>query len=331
MCLYAALLSACLLMGILAAVWTFGKKGYEHRLLNLYMIFGCALVFWSVCLSIYDHRVSDNISIFVTSVVYVAGLLYMSPKISIPLYVISEIVLVTGIAMIEKNKAGDDYGSYVNSIALVIIAIFLSVYRWQQTRQEFLTNLLLEEKNREIMEQTEKLNFIAHHDTLTGIWNRNYLEQWKEKYFLSPAKERAVAVFMADIDHFKHYNDRFGHVLGDECLKRVAQTLKETGKEKGFLFRFGGEEFLYVLEGPQKDESRRLAEQMCTAVVEEKISSGMEEEGKEYVTVSIGYTEGVMRTDEEFRSLLRKADQALYYVKNSGRNRAAAYEELPEK
>ena len=70
---------------------------------------------------------------------------------------------------------------------------------------------------------------------------------------------------------------------------------------------------------------------MCTAVVEEKISSGMEEEGKEYVTVSIGYTEGVMRTDEEFRSLLRKADQALYYVKNSGRNRAAAYEELPEK
>ena len=188
-----------------------------------------------------------------------------------------------------------------------------------------------EEKNREIMEQTEKLNFIAHHDTLTGIWNRNYLEQWKEKYFLSPAKERAVAVFMADIDHFKHYNDRFGHVLGDECLKRVAQTLKETGKEKGFLFRFGGEEFLYVLEGPQKDESRRLAEQMCTAVVEEKISSGMEEEGKEYVTVSIGYTEGVMRTDEEFRSLLRKADQALYYVKNSGRNRAAAYEELPEK
>src|SRR5699024_7033364 len=114
-------------------------------------------------------------SIFVTSAVYVAGLLYMSPKISIPLYVISEIVLVTGIAMIEKNKAGDDYGSYVNSIGLVIIAIFLSVYRWHQTRQEFLTNLLLEEKNREIMEQTEKLNFIAHHDTLTGIWNRNYL------------------------------------------------------------------------------------------------------------------------------------------------------------
>ena len=107
----------------------------------------------------------------------------------------------------------------VNSVGLTLVALFISLYRWASLRKDFLNHLEMEEKNEMITRQSERLNYLANHDPLTGLWNRNYLSEWTDRFF-SENSRRQIAVFVIDIDHFKEYNDTFGHVEGDECLKK---------------------------------------------------------------------------------------------------------------
>ena len=147
------------------------------------------------------------------------------------------------------------------------------------------------------------------------------MENWKENFFQANSADSAanVAVFIIDIDHFKLYNDAFGHVAGDECLKRVAHTLQELD---GLLFRFGGEEFLCLLPGATASAADQLALQFCHSIEKQAIPSASP---AARLTVSVGYTIGNMNNELAFRQLLREADQALYIAKDSGRNRTVKY------
>ena len=315
--LYAAMVLLCAGAGASGLLWTSKNEENFSRLLNLYSLFGCALLFWSACLTLYDQRVSNNLSIYMTSAVYVAGLIYIRPKISIPVFILSEAVLLTGLLGMHLNEIKDTYGVCVNSIGLTLVAQFISLHRFSSLRREFLNRLEIEEKNKMILEQSKKLNYIANHDPLTGLWNRNYLNEWKEKFFSGGTAKAAVLIL--DIDHFKEYNDAFGHVAGDECLKKVADALLELNP---LTFRFGGEEFLCLLTQEESRQAGHLASNLCSHI--EALGIPSANPGKS-LTVSVGYSTGLMTDDLEFRRLLHEADKALYLAKSGGRNQAVEY------
>ena len=148
----------------------------------------------------------------------------------------------------------------------------------------------------------------ALHDTLTGLPNRRFLDIFLQKSFAVAKRGTALSVVMFDIDHFKHYNDTYGHPTGDKVLISVAQTAKKTMRESNFIARYGGEEFIILLlEADAKD----------AITVAERLRENIEMETE--VTVSLGistYYPSIISMDE----LIKNADRALYEAKKSGRN-----------
>ncbi len=164
----------------------------------------------------------------------------------------------------------------------------------------------------------------AEMDPLTKVNNRRGM--MRRVVSVWPALEQArrtVAVMVIDIDHFKKYNDRFGHPGGDVCLCRVAETVRNTVKgAPALVSRIGGEEFLVFLHGMEGEAVHELAEQIRINV--EKMGMPHSEEAKyRYVTVSIGVATDRCSSEISFGGLYRRADKELYRAKNSGRNRVS--------
>ena len=167
---------------------------------------------------------------------------------------------------------------------------------------------------RRIVELQEMLRYNAHHDVLTGLFNRRAgLERLKEECARSRREKTFLSVAVLDLDHFKEINDTYGHEGGDEVLRETAQRLRGLVRSYDVVARLGGEEFLLLFPGtPWK-----VAEEVC-----ERIRGQFESEAflseKVFVTVSIGIAD--FCGDEDERTLLRRADAALYEAKNGGRN-----------
>lgn len=174
-------------------------------------------------------------------------------------------------------------------------------------------NFLLEEKKlRKEMQESE-------HDPMTGLMNRRGLERRVEAMWqTSLNRQETVAAFVIDIDLFKSYNDRFGHVQGDTCISRVAHTIAETVQGYGIVARIGGEEFLVFIKGRSVQEIHELAEQIRLEVENLRISRGTAAGG--VVTVSVGMDIRYATEDVSLQDLYGRADKALYQAKQDGRN-----------
>lgn len=158
-------------------------------------------------------------------------------------------------------------------------------------------------------------------DPVTGIPNRRYLEQFVARDWGREVRHKQpVAVIMADIDHFKAYNDHYGHQRGDECLRQVAQTLKiHLRRPTDFLVRYGGEEFAVILLETDLPAAMQLAQKMHKAIADLKLPHETSPVAP-VVTVSLGVAAAPAH-EQSFSQLFQVADQALYRAKNEGRNR----------
>lgn len=168
----------------------------------------------------------------------------------------------------------------------------------------------------------KKVQELAIHDGLTDVFTRRYfLEKFNEELQRSRKFDFCFAVLMVDIDYFKDYNDRYGHLVGDSILREVSNTIKENIRQIDLLGRYGGEEFAIVLSEANSDEALFIAERIRTAVGT-KIVKAYDEDLK--VTVSIGIT--MFPHDAgSIVDLFEKADSALYCAKAQGRNRSCIY------
>lgn len=166
-------------------------------------------------------------------------------------------------------------------------------------------------------------------DTLTGLLNRKTFEHKINKVLAQMQKtakrkdDKAshlhfLAIF--DIDHFKNVNDEFGHLIGDEVLLMFSQLMTQTYRDKDLLFRFGGEEFVGVFECASPDDIQPVLDRF------REIISSFEFPQVGRVTVSAGYTK--ISAHDDSSQLIDRADVALYFAKNHGRNRVCHYEKL---
>ena len=161
---------------------------------------------------------------------------------------------------------------------------------------------------------------VSKQDAMTGLANRRMLDEVVAGLWTEGAKDHALAaVVMIDVDHFKPFNDRYGHAAGDECLVRVAGLIAdELHSRQNVAFRFGGEEFLLLLPGTDMSDAVRISERLRVAI--ENVAIPHEDLGPQgVVTASFGVSAGPVSA-HSFAELLSAADAALYAAKGNGRN-----------
>ena len=162
-----------------------------------------------------------------------------------------------------------------------------------------------------------KYSFI---DSLTNIGNRLAFDHALAREMkLAKRHKKALAMLLIDADKFKNINDRHGHLAGDEVLKRVAATLKNTLRETDQVFRYGGEEFIAILSETDLDNAILSAERIRRSVSKSAISI---DDKSISVTVSVGVSS--LAPDDLPEDLFERADKALYAAKNGGRNRTVS-------
>jgi diguanylate cyclase (GGDEF)-like protein len=159
---------------------------------------------------------------------------------------------------------------------------------------------------------------LAITDGLTGLYvQRYYKERVRDEVFRALEHQFPLCVLMIDVDHFKSYNDRYGHLVGDRVLKCVAQILKETIRTVDLAARYGGEEFSVLLLKTPLDGAEKVAERIRQKVQEQEVLAAKQ---VTHVTVSIGVAE-LNPTLKNVEAFIDFADQALYQAKAAGRNR----------
>jgi len=173
----------------------------------------------------------------------------------------------------------------------------------------------------------EKLHAQATHDALTGLFNRRYLEDtlWRELH-RAHRRNSPLGVVMLDLDHFKRFNDTFGHNAGDSLLHEVGRLLREKVRQSDISCRYGGEEFVLILPDSSLADTQQRVEQICGLVKELKIRHGDQLLGT--ITLSAGIA-GAPEHGFTAPELLRAADNALYAAKQAGRDRVLVYQAKP--
>jgi diguanylate cyclase (GGDEF)-like protein len=175
----------------------------------------------------------------------------------------------------------------------------------------------------------QKLEALASSDGLTGLCNRRSMDSRVDASFADAVQlQQPFGLLMIDIDNFKKYNDHYGHLQGDDCLRAVAQTIAATveadnaqvGNDAAFAARYGGEEFAVVLPLASAERTAALAQAVVSAVSALGIAH---EKNAEWgrVTISVGGAH-LPRASDKIANLFRAADACLYQAKDSGRNRA---------
>jgi diguanylate cyclase (GGDEF)-like protein len=164
----------------------------------------------------------------------------------------------------------------------------------------------------------------AQIDGLTGLWNRQYFDRrLSDELSLAIRHARPLACLLADIDHFKSCNDRFGHSFGDEVIRRVAMCLAEAARAEDVVCRYGGEEFAIIAPSTDSVGAADLAERLRVAVAQLSFAVA----GRTFaVTASVGVAATDCTSD---LSIVELADRAMYRAKSEGRNRVATASATP--
>ncbi len=162
------------------------------------------------------------------------------------------------------------------------------------------------------------LEAVATRDPLTGIYNRGSLDSFLRHRFEKPNIERMGVIF-ADIDHFKRINDTHGHAAGDAVIRTVAQRLTASSRGEDFVGRYGGEEFVVVVELDRPDDIVKIGERLRLAIASAPFPIALDKSLP--VTISVGCVTAQPDRHHSFTELMEDADYALYMAKNEGRNR----------
>jgi diguanylate cyclase (GGDEF)-like protein len=174
--------------------------------------------------------------------------------------------------------------------------------------------------DQKVKEKTEKLKQLAITDSLTGLYNRRYFSEMALEIFeLEKRESDTLSIIMLDIDKFKRVNDTYGHQAGDEVIVQIAVILEHMKRESDIVCRYGGEEFVLLLPKTSGEGAYVVAERIREEVAETIID--FQKEKQISFTVSLGVSEVIYEKDNHIEAVIKRADDALYKAKQSGRNR----------
>lgn len=181
-------------------------------------------------------------------------------------------------------------------------------------------NADLKQKTLELEVMNNKLEKLSITDFLTGLANRRCFDESLEvEWTRAQRTSQPLALIMVDVDHFKKFNDKYGHQAGDKCLKKVADTLiKNVSRAGELVARYGGEEFCIIAPNTDSSAAYELAEKIRLAV--QALSLKNEDTPKGILTISLGIASCIPKINNKAKTLISVADKALYEAKSHGRN-----------
>lgn len=224
------------------------------------------------------------------------------------------------------------FGLFIYNLGLILIytaPIVYSLYVFIICFSSFLISFFVQYQ---YINMIVNLNFEVRIDYLTGIMNRRGgIDKINTILELCKRQGGLLAIYMIDIDYFKSYNDKFGHIKGDDVLKKVAGAILNTySRGSDVVCRYGGEEFLVCSVIKNKTEAENMAKKLQNNILELKIEAS-NKTVSEYLTVSIGYVIYSVQSDDittNVDNLIDYADKALYEAKNTGRNKISSNDYL---
>lgn len=211
------------------------------------------------------------------------------------------------------------------NVALLVAIILLGLFVIRQARHsQHYQEALLKLKN-DLADANHHLDLLAFFDGLTGLANRRQFDRFLQNALHNlREKSEPVSLILMDIDYFKHYNDRYGHVAGDHCLRQVADALKRLKlRQSDMVARYGGEEFAIILAGADQHAALNIARQAVQAIADLHLPHAASALPDAQVTLSAGCA--TTWHDDQAGNLIEHADAALYQAKHSGRNQAQAW------
>ena len=217
------------------------------------------------------------------------------------------------------EAGGDDY--LVKPVSFVVLnAKIRALQRLESMRTKQF------EMSRDLASANRELEKLSRQDGLTGIANRRYFDSYLVTEVRRGARERQpLSLILSDVDHFKAFNDCYGHQAGDDCLRRVAAALSSAGRRPADLAaRYGGEEFAMVLPGTVLDGAVDVA-QAVSRVIEGLAIPHERSAVDRRVTLSQGIVSLTPEKETSSEDLIQRADQALYLAKQQGRNRYVVF------
>ncbi|MAX52662.1 MAG: sensor domain-containing diguanylate cyclase [Methylophaga sp.] len=232
---------------------------------------------------------------------------------------------------VAQSKAGVDHEADYRALTkdghYVWIRDVVHVIRDQQGEVEALIGFMFDiterkETEQKLLDLQKELEELSFKDGLTGVPNRRMLDKvFEEEWMTARRHQLPLSLLVMDIDFFKQYNDCYGHIQGDDCLKQVAQALSSAAtRSRDFFARFGGEEFVMLLPETDASAAIKIAER-CQQLMMKLQISHQESEVSQLLTISIGLGTIVPSPKDEIVDFVEQVDQALYRAKECGRNR----------
>ncbi|MFZ2398008.1 MAG: diguanylate cyclase [Smithella sp.] len=309
---------------------SFRRSISEHYLQLLTMIFFCLFAGGLIAISL--NSLNPYNYYYYNAITVALVIFFVLSRVQFKWAILSAIIM-----WLSLNVGLIAFGPAINKLAIVIITNYVFIGSAgsalmgtflieRSLRQNYLQSRMLSLENRDLEESNLTLQYLSAIDGLTQIANRRSLDrsltiEWQRAL----RKREPLGFIMADIDHFKVFNDTYGHQAGDECLRVVASLLKDYARRPGDLAaRYGGEEFALVLTDSSAEQAGIIAEQMRDKIMNVIIK--YKKNSPTHVTASFGVASMVPGSGQASpEALILAADQAMYQAKRSGRNRVVIY------
>ena len=241
---------------------------------------------------------------------------YLRPRVALAFFT-EVLVLFTISVLLVGLPRNVLVSNLTNGIVAIAIGMTLSVISWRGFAVQYV-------QTKKILEQQRELEQMAYRDPLTGLPNRRFLDEViKKEIALIKRGTRNSCVVMIDIDDFKEVNDTYGHPVGDEVLKQLAQLLLENIRESDTLARLGGEEFVILLSDANCDGAYIVANKL-----REQIKNHVFKVDGYVVQITASFGVGPLLTSDQGPNYYSLVDKALYKAKSSGKNQIAAARDL---
>jgi diguanylate cyclase (GGDEF)-like protein len=220
---------------------------------------------------------------------------------------------------------------FISLFILVLIGLYFSIMKQTIAQKKYAQKLELKVKKRteSLSKANKKLELLSNIDGLSQIYNRRYFDQVLRREVLSHCRAQVpLSLIIIDIDYFKKYNDCYGHLSGDDCIREVSSLLNNICKRDiDTVARYGGEEFTVILPQTDAHTANVMGEKIRLAIIEKNIPH-RDSLVSDVVTVSIGITTIIPTPTTTIESIILNADGALYESKNGGRNKVTFCDRL---